>query len=217
MFVHRFEGPALKNAMRKALQGIWAFGKVHGGKVAYYGGIVLVLGAIAVAAEAYRGKFTRSEPLVVPPAEVEISAQLAQEPVFVLPESYSILRDYSQLPQWNDALGLWETHAAVDYRCADAQVYSLTQGVVKTIGTSGVYGGFMEVETQQYLLRYASIAPNGELKAGDSVTAGAVLGIADESMPGEEQQGAHLHLELEYMGARVNLLDHADEVRAAES
>lgn len=215
MFAHRFEGFALKDGMHKALKKLWMAGKAHGGKVAYYGGIMLVLGAIAVAAEAYRGRFTRTEPLVLPPAEVEISAvQTFQEPVFVLPENLSIMRSYSQLPQWNDALGLWETHTAVDYRCEDGQVCSLTRGIVQTIGTSGVYGGFIEVETQQYLLRYASIAPDEALKAGDSVAPGAVLGVADNSMPGEEHQGAHLHLELEYMGERVNILEHAEDACA---
>lgn len=207
-------GAACLKKWFKPVSRIWAFGKKNRSKIAYYGGVALVLAAVAVAAEQYRRGDAETEPLILPPAEVEISAQIEPVPVFIEPQGLTFLRGFSQLPQWNETLGLWETHAAVDYKCAENQIVSLSEGIVQTIGTSGIYGGFVEVVTDQYLVRYASLAPVAGLTAGDSISAGDILGTADNSMPGENHLGAHLHLELECMGERVSFLEHASDYRS---
>lgn len=198
----------------KPVARVWAFGMKNRSKIAYYGGVALVLAAVAVAAEQYRRGDTETEPLILPPAEVEISAQVEPVPVFTEPQGLTLLRGFSQLPQWNETLGLWETHAAVDYQCTENQIVSLSEGIVQTIGLSGIYGGFVEVVTDQYLVRYASLTPAAGLSAGDPISAGDVLGTADDSMPGENHLGAHLHLELECMGERVSFLEHASDYRS---
>ncbi len=181
--------------------------KKHGGKIAYYGCVALVLAGIAIAAEQYRNDVSEPDMLILPPAEVEISAEVEQDPLFTIPENLTLLRPYSQLPLWNEELELWENHTAVDYRCAEDQVLSFSDGIVQTIGTSGLYGGFVEIETKEYLLRYASIDPADDLAPGDSISAGEVLGVASEGMPGEGQLGRHLHLEVERMGERVDFVE----------
>ena len=165
------------------------------GGIAYYGGVALALAAIAFAAERYRAEPEGAavEP-VLPAVELAEPAQAEEEESLYLPEDVELLRNYSRIPEWNGELRLWETHAAVDYRMDE--VASLSAGLVRTVGRSGVYGGFVEVEWGEYLLRYASIAPREGLSPGDVLKAGDPIGEADASMPGEATDGAHLHLEL---------------------
>ena len=48
------------------------------------------------------------------------------------------------------------------------------------------------------------------------VSAGEFLGNADASMPGEAEQGAHLHLELYVDGEAANPTQYASESTAAD-
>lgn len=177
------------------------FGKIirkHGGELAYYGGVALALTAIAVAAERYRVAPDADYAGPILPA-VELAAPAeAKEPEAALqvPDGAERIRAYSARPEWNRTLQLWESHEAVDYRLDGNAVQSLSEGVVRTVGRSGVYGGFVEVECGAYLLRYASIAPRDDLMPGDELAMGAPIGEADMSMSGESVSGAHLHLEL---------------------
>ena len=178
----------------------------RGGELAYYGGVALALTAIAVAAERYRTSPGTGEAEPILPA-VELAAPAeAEEPEAALraPEGAEVIRAYSALPEWNGALGLWESHEAVDYRLDGDEVASLSDGVVRTVGRSGVYGGFVEVDCGAYLLRYASIEPRGDLMPGDELSAGDPVGTADASMSAEAVSGAHLHLEVAADGAYMD-------------
>ena len=178
-------------------RGLWDFLRRRGGQIVYYGGIALALTAIAFAAEQYRGGRGIDAAVSVLPA-VELSAPApAEEEADALyaPEGAELLRAYAGEPQWNGTLELWETHTAVDYRVEGDAVASLSDGIVRAVGRSGAYGGFVEVECGERLLRYASIAPRDELLPGDALKAGDLIGTADASMPGEAEMGAHLHLE----------------------
>ena len=186
---------ARARSMGRKLVGI---ARKRGGQIAYYGGVALALTAIAFAAEQYRAKPDTdiAEP-VLPAVELAAPAEVEErEDAIHAPEGAELLRAYSAKPEWNDALQLWESHEAVDYRLEGDMVASLSAGVVRTVGKSGVYGGFVEVECGAYLLRYASIAPSAGLAPGNALVMGDPIGRADASMPGEAASGAHLHLEL---------------------
>ena len=196
--------------MLKIVVGAWemmrrfaASARAHGREIAYYGGVALALTAIAFAAEQYRGG-RGEDPAApaLPVVELSVPAEAEEEEdAFHAPEGAEILRAYAAEPEWNGSLGLWETHAAVDYRLEGDEVVCLGAGVVCTVGRSGVYGGFVEVDCGDVLLRYASIAPRAGLAPGDALEAGDAIGTADASMPGEAGIGAHLHLEAVCGGA----------------
>lgn len=181
--------------MRRHCAAVAAFARKNAGRLAYYGAVAVVLTAVALAADAQRGGAT--EELVLPAADVaEALGEHREETQLVGSEGMELLRGYSALPEWNGELRQWETHPAADYALTDGGVFSLCAGRVRTVGESGVYGGFVEIEAGEMLLRYASIEPSEELKAGESVAAGQEIGRATEGMPGERSMGAHLHLEL---------------------
>lgn len=178
---------------------VYEFTRGRAGQIAYYVCIALALAAIAFAAERYRGSREFKAPAPALPA-VELSApeEVAdgEEDALVAPEGAGILRVYAGVPEWNAALELWENHVGVDYHLEGDAVESLGAGVVRTVGESGVYGGFVEIECGESLLRYASIAPREGIAPGEAVKIGDIIGTADDSMPGEAELGAHLHLEL---------------------
>ena len=218
----------LENTGRIVRKGLCSMGQVlrslaillrkNAGRIAYYGLVIVALCAIARAAEIYRGEADAPDKVVLPAVDVLLSeAEDPEEPVLELPDDWHLVRGFSEVPQWQAARGLWEAHPAVDYVCEGGVTRSLCDGVVCTVGESGVYGGFVEVKREDgMLLRYASIAPAEEIEAGMQVSAGEFLGNADASMPGEAEQGAHLHLELYVDGEAANPTQYASESTAAD-
>lgn len=201
-----------------ALQGVQAlvrrilgFIRKNGGRVAYYGLVVVALCAIARAAEIYRADNATEDALVLPAADALDVLDTTEEPApeILRPKDWKLLRGFTDTPQWRAELGMWETHPAVDYSCADG-VLCLQDGIVRTVGESGVYGGFVEVESDGALMRYASIAPAENIAPGVALEAGDAIGTVDASMPGEADAGAHLHLELYLEGEAADFSRYAE-------
>ena len=206
----------LRERARRCAQLILAFVKRNGGRIAYYALVVVALCAIARAAEIYRADSGKEDALVLPAADAMDVLQVEEAaPEVLLPEEWELLRGYSDAPQWRSELGMWETHPAVDYDCAGG-VLCLREGTVRTVGESGVYGGFVEVESDGALMRYASIEPADGLEPGLALDAGDAIGTADASMPGEADAGAHLHLELYLEGEAADFARYAQECAAAD-
>lgn len=188
----------------RGLKAFAAYLRNHAGQIGYYACVALVLTAVGMAAERYRGGGEMEETLILPAVELATPAPREAEPALELPEGMKLLRGYAAQPEWNDALCHWETHMAADYGCAGASVRSVSDGRIITVGKSGMYGGFVEVETDEFLIRYASMNPSEELEPGESIGKGDVLGSANDSMPGEAHMGAHLHLELIRDGSHLD-------------
>ena len=191
--------------VRRGTRRIIDFIRKNGGRIAYYALVVVALCAIARAAEIYRADIAAEDALVLPAVDVLEVEEPAPE--ILLPEEWKLLRGYSDEPQWRSELGMWETHPAVDYACAG--VLCLQDGIVRTVGVSGVYGGFVEVESDGALMRYASIEPAEEIEPGAALEMGDLIGTADASMPGEADAGAHLHLELYLDGGAADFAEYA--------
>lgn len=176
----------------------------HAGKAAYYGCVAVVLCAIAYAADQYRSETEPSaDALILPAADVGISTA-AVEVLPILPEGGELLRGFTDLPEWNGTLQMWEAHGAVDYRLPENEVKNLCEGTVRTVGRSGVYGGFVEVDCGAWRIRYASMDVDQSIVPNQQVALGDVLGRANTSMAGEAALGAHLHLEIERGGKLLN-------------
>ena len=199
----------LRERSRRCAQLILAFIKRNGGRISYYALVVVALCAFARAAEIYRADSGKEDALVLPAADaVDVLEMEEPMPEVLLPEAWELLRGYSDVPQWRAELGMWETHPAVDYACAGG-VLCLREGTVRTVGASGVYGGFVEVESDGMLMRYASIEPAENIEPGIALEPGDEIGTADASMPGEADAGAHLHLELFMNGEAADFVEYA--------
>lgn len=178
-----------------------------GGEIAYCGGIALALIAIALAAEGYRReRQIEPEPASLPAIEFsEAESEPAETQTQKQP--LKLLRGYSDAPRWNPALDLWECHPALDCEIEGGEVTCLRAGTVSAIVSGGVRGGCVEVDCGDSLrMRYASIEPRPDLAPGDALEIGDLIGTANESLPGEENLGAHLHLEAILDGESANWL-----------
>lgn len=203
--------PGIRRRLREKLCLLGPYVQKHMGQIGYYACIALVLTAVAMAAERWRSGSESQESLILPAVEITAPAERELEPIFQRPDGMRILRAYSSRPEWNHVHGQWECHTAVDYACADGQVRSFSDGVVQTVGRSGQYGGFVEIGTEDYLLRYASIEPLEELQPGEYIAKGEYLGAAGDNMPGEAYLGDHLHFELIQNGERLDFETEADK------
>lgn len=203
--MHRIYEKKVSLKWNEILKSVTAFIRKHSGQIAYYACVALVLTAVAVAAERLRPDSGMEETLVLPAVELNVPEVEKAEPRLQVPEGMIELRAYAGQPEWNSVHGHWETHTAVDFVCADGTVRSFSGGTIKTIGKSGVYGGFVEVEQDDMLLRYASIEPSDNLRIGDAVEKGDTIGTADDSMPGEAYMEGHLHLEIVRDGICLDL------------
>ena len=169
-----------------------SFIKRYWREIAYYTAVMLVLGGLAWGAEAYRaGRETDMQvPLTVSADAVQ---QEHEKERIALPEGMEILNVFSGEPVWNEDLLCWQAHTGVDFACEYAAAFC--DGVVTAIGESSVYGGFVDVERERYLLRYCSIIPDVDLQVGAEIRMGDRIGEADDSLPGEMHMGAHVHVE----------------------
>lgn len=180
--------------MKNSLDAFWMLLKKNSGRIFYYGGVAIVLAAIAFAAESY----LQSEPeeLVAPTAEVSALLERIGKPELLCPEGMQLLRGFSAQPEWNAELRQWESHEAMDYSLKDDEVLCLQDGIVQAVGESGRCGGFVEVECGGRSYVYASLLPDAAILPGMEIKAGDSIGKADNAMPGEQELGAHLHLEI---------------------
>lgn len=207
----------LRARMGRVLRRLRILLKQNSGRIGYYGLVVVALCVIARAAEIYRADNADEDALVLPAVDaMEVQETEDVQPKLLRPEEWELLRGFSELPLWREEMGMWETHPAVDYACADKRVCCLYEGVVQTVGSSGVYGGFVDVESEGMRMRYASIAPVEGLAPGDLLEAGDTIGSMNASMPGEREMGQHLHLELYMEGVAANFERFAEENPAAD-
>lgn len=190
-----------------SLKKLWPAIRKNAARIAYYGGVALALCAFAFAAQSIRDRREKTQTApALPAVEMEENAP-AESAAFVLPQAYTILRGYAASPEWNAQLGCWQSHPGADVTSADQTALSICEGVVRSVGKNGIYGGFVEVEAGEFLVRYASVAPAEDLAVGSALSVGDAIGTMDTSMPAEAHFGAHLHLEIQSDGRCLDPLE----------
>ena len=94
----------------------------------------------------------------------------------------------------NHTLNVWRTHDGLDL-AADkgAAVSAAAEGTVVSVVTDPMWGGTVTLEHRDGIQTvYCGITPEKGLKAGDSVTAGQMLGSVD-TIAAEVSMESHLH------------------------
>lgn len=191
--------------LQRALNGrtLLNFIKRNHRHILYYGAMAVLLCALAYAADIYRSE-NAQETLVLPSVELERGEDAAIKPMLSFPNGTLSIRGFHSEPAWNDALGQWEIHTARDYSLDGERVTALCDGIVADIGHDAGLGGYVEIQSGELLLRYASMRPEEALQIASTVKAGDLLGHADGSMLSEQYMQAHLHLEAEIGGEALD-------------
>lgn len=127
---------------------------------------------------------------------------------FVMPvNNGEIIKDFSNTAlKYNSTLKQWEAHKAVDIKGADdADVMAVYDGTVESVETTYLSGTVVTIKHNNSLQTvYASLAENVQVKAGDNVKKGQVIGKVSNSAKSESADGNHLHFEVWKDGVKVD-------------
>ena len=133
---------------------------------------------------------------------------------FVLPmQNATIAKDYSGAElQYNETLKQWEMHKAIDFLAGeDLNVYAVSSGTVSNVYTNYLEGTVVEIShSKGFISIYKSLNKNVNVKIGDKVDAGDVIGEVSETMAQELKVGAHLHFEMTKDGVKVDPNNYLD-------
>ena len=139
----------------------------------------------------------------------------AEEPkplAFTAPVSGEVVSDHDlTAPVFNHTLGEWRVHAGIDISAEEgASVYASEAGTVSGIYSDPMLGYTVEITHRDGIVtRYSNLKAEGaEIKVGDAVTAGAVIGVVGDSSTLELAEEPHLHFEMLVGGKKVHPLDY---------
>lgn len=107
---------------------------------------------------------------------------------------------------FNKTLQAYTGHMGVDFvGDGDSKVLCAYDGTIESITAEYLYGTTITVKHENGLKTvYNSIDADENLKEGQSVKKGDVLGVASDNNKQEYKDGAHLHFEVYENGTRIN-------------
>lgn len=96
----------------------------------------------------------------------------------------------------SETLGVWKTHDGCDILCdIGTDVRSMSEGVVKMIDSSSVWGVCVTVEQSNGLeVQYCGLNKDLNVKTGAAVKQGEIIGKTGDTNQAEMLQQPHLHL-----------------------
>lgn len=123
-----------------------------------------------------------------------------QKALYVLPLSNVVAKEYSNgKPVYNATLKDFRLHNGIDFAGENGDpVMALSDGTVTSVKTDSLWGGCVTID-HGFGVVSLCCGVTAEVKKGDTVKAGDVIGKLS-SIPCEEADGAHLHLELSVSG-----------------
>lgn len=129
----------------------------------------------------------------------ESEIQTIETMTFVKPtESGQVSHTFTKDLEYNETTEDWRTHNGTDYsgEAGDA-VFAAADGIVTAVGTDPLWGEYIVLShAQDITSKYCGIA-EVELTEGDNVEGGTQIAVIGKSIPIEEKEGAHLHLEMQ--------------------
>ena len=108
----------------------------------------------------------------------------------------------------NETTGDWRTHNGTDFPAAAGDgVKAINNGIVTAVYDDALWGTVVEINHGNNMIaKYCGLEKGTTVSAGDKISANDKVGSLG-TVPIEEAQGAHLHLEIRVDGVTVNPLD----------
>lgn len=112
----------------------------------------------------------------------------------------------------SETLGVWKTHDGCDILCElGTEVKSMSEGVVKEIKDDALWGVYVIVEQDNGLdVQYCGLAKELNVKAGQEVKQGEIIGKTSDTNQCEILQEPHLHLGVKQNGEWIDPLSVID-------
>ena len=150
-----------------------------------------------------------------PDEDVDVTENIENEtqeyiPEFIMPVDGDVLKDFSNsIPLYSKTMDDWRIHMGTDILCPyGTEVVSCEMGTVTDIGYDILFGNYVEVTLNDYILRYTSLESGITHKIGDEIKRGEVIGIISDSCISEICDEPHLHFEMKKSGEYVNPMDY---------
>lgn len=126
---------------------------------------------------------------------------------YAYPVSEAVMRGYSEELVFDETMGDYRAHAAVDFTASKGdKVCAINKGLVINVYTDEMYGMVVEIDHGGTLIaRYCGLE-SASVKQGSFVEMGAVIGTVG-TVGCESSLAPHLHLECKFEGNTVNPLD----------
>ncbi len=127
---------------------------------------------------------------------------------FALPLSTEILKDYSDGEMVSSkTMGDWRIHNGIDFTGTDGcEIFAIQNGTVTAVYDDEMWGTVIEIDHgNEMLARYCGLKKGSTVKKGDPVKKGQTVAKLG-TIPVEEADGSHLHLEITVNGTFVDPL-----------
>ena len=147
-------------------------------------------------------------------SDVEANKPIIVEAGNILPVEGEVSHPFSNGEMVkSETLGVWKTHDGCDILCEiGTDVKSMSEGVVKMIDSSSIWGVCVTVEQSNGLeVQYCGLAKELNIKAGAAVKQGEIIGKTGDTNQAEMLQQPHLHLSVKKNGKWVDPMSVIDK------
>ena len=148
------------------------------------------------------------EPAPMPELPVDDTPVVAQAPRLVVsPLQGEVVAAFSvDALVYDETMADWRTHAGVDIAAAEgADVVAACDGTVSAVAEDPLMGTCITlVHSDGYETTYANLQAAPPVEAGDSVSAGQVIGAVGSTAAAEADRGPHLHFSVTKDGEPVD-------------
>ena len=96
------------------------------------------------------------------------------------------------------------------YSWLTLDVLAFTDGTVSKVYSNYLEGTVIEIAHSNGLVSVYKSLESANVKVGDKVSAGQVIGVLGNTMAQEQSEGNHLHFELLKNGTKINPNDYLD-------
>lgn len=146
-------------------------------------------------------------PSSVPSPSVQPSAAAWGAQVYTWPVKGEIIGDFSlEVLAYDETMGDWRTHDGLDIAAAlGTKVKAVNAGTVTAVYQDDLMGTVVTMEHEDGRTSlYANLAAQPNVKAGDVLDTGDVLGTVGDTAIAEVSKSAHLHFEMGEDGRSVD-------------
>lgn len=125
---------------------------------------------------------------------------------YILPVTEDILKDYSETPVYDETMGDWRVHKAIDFQCEKGTpVYAVGNGKVTKVYSDTSYGYCIEIDFGEFTGRYCGLEQGTTVKLDSEIKKGDLVGNTGD-LPCENEQENHFHFETLRDGKSVDPL-----------
>lgn len=146
------------------------------------------------------------------PVAANKNVQVEEELQFNSPVKGKVVEEYSGDDLvYNEALKDWRAHSGVDFEAElGEQVVCSARGIVEQVFDSSL-GRCVIVDHQNgFKTMYANLDENTQVKEGDEIAQGDVIGVVGNTALGDSTDVPHLHFEMTKQDKNVNPVEYLE-------